>query len=199
MAAKRRKTISSETRITELLELFYPVHYKACIALEDDMTSGQLTRMQTAIMWLIRSEGREGRLMRRKDIERLLQTWFEVSSSAVTKALRKMARPPLSLLELVEDPSSGREKLVSLTPKGEKFLQGMVIQGHKFIRHIVERLTEAEVNGGIRYLRRAVAIIDELQASHRKKQQHNKLSAVAPRTSNPVSRMPDNGRYHVEA
>ena len=56
--------------------------------------------------------------MRRKDTERLIQTWFEVSSSAITKALRGMARPPLSLVQIVEDKQSAREKQVRLTPKG---------------------------------------------------------------------------------
>ncbi|MGH7837402.1 MAG: hypothetical protein ACREQC_06190, partial [Candidatus Binataceae bacterium] len=95
---------STERRVTELLELFYPVHYKTGIAFEDAMRGDKLTRKQTAILWLIHSEGVEKRQMRRKEIERSLQTWFEVSSSAITKALRGMSRGPLSLLKIVEDP-----------------------------------------------------------------------------------------------
>jgi DNA-binding MarR family transcriptional regulator len=144
-----------ERRVTELLELFYPVHYKTGIAFEDAMRSGKLTRKQTAIMWLIHSEGIDGRQMRRKSIERSLQTWFEVSSSAITKALRGMSRPPLSLLKIVEDPDSAREKQVVLTIKGEKFLDLMVTEGRRLIRRMVDQLTAAEVDGGITYLRKA--------------------------------------------
>lgn len=151
---------SKERRVTELLELFYPVHYKTGIALEDAMRNGKLTRKQTAIMWLIHSEGSGGHQMRRKAIERSLQTWFEVSSSAITKALRGMSRPPLSLLKIVEDPNSAREKQVVLTAKGEKFLAMMVAEGHRLVRHLVDKLTEAEVDGGIVYLRKATAAFE---------------------------------------
>ncbi|MGH8012057.1 MAG: MarR family winged helix-turn-helix transcriptional regulator [Candidatus Binataceae bacterium] len=167
MTPRSRRGTTQESRVSELLELFYPVHYKACIALEDEMRAGQLSRKQTAILWLIRSEGSNGERMRRKDIERVLQSWFEVSSSAITKALRGMARAPLNLLEIVEDPSSGREKQVSLTPKGQKFLHVMVEQGHRFLQPIVERLSADEVDGGIRYLRKAVALL-EIQQSQRR-------------------------------
>jgi hypothetical protein len=47
--------------VEELLELFYPVHYRSGIAFEDAMHGGQLTRKQTAILWLIRFEGEQGR------------------------------------------------------------------------------------------------------------------------------------------
>jgi DNA-binding MarR family transcriptional regulator len=150
----------TEKRVTELLELFYPVHYKTGIAFEDAMRNGKLTRKQTAIMWLIHSEGIGGRQMRRKAIERSLQTWFEVSSSAITKALRGMSRPPLSLLKIVEDPDSAREKQVLLTAKGEKFLDFMVAEGRRLLRRMVDKLTEAEVDGGIIYLRKATEVLE---------------------------------------
>ena len=109
MRTTTSQTRAAEDLVAELLELFYPVHYKGGMALEDAMRDGQLTRRQVAILWLIRSEGERGRRMARKEIERLLTTWFEISSSAITKALRSMARPPLSLLQVREDPQSGRE------------------------------------------------------------------------------------------
>ncbi len=150
----------TEHRVTELLELFYPVHYKTGIAFEDAMRRGQLTRKQTAILWLIHSEGIDRRRMRRKEIERSLQTWFEVSSSAITKALRGMSRPPLSLLKIIEDPDSAREKQVLLTAKGEKFVQMMMMEGRRLIHGIVAQLTEAEVDAGILYLRKATSALE---------------------------------------
>jgi DNA-binding MarR family transcriptional regulator len=150
----------TERRIIELLELFYPVHYKSGIAFEDAMRAGRLTRKQTAILWLIHSEGSDRRQMRRKDIERLLQTWFEVSSSAITKALRGMSRPPLGLLRMVEDPQSAREKQVVLTGKGEKFLHSMVEEGRRLLRRLVAQLSDQEIDAGILYLRKITSAFE---------------------------------------
>jgi DNA-binding MarR family transcriptional regulator len=143
-----------------LLEFFYPFHYKGGMALEDALRCGQLSRKQVAILWLIRSEGEHGKRMRRKEIERSIQTWFEVSSSAITKALRSMARPPLSLVQIIEDPQSAREKQVLLTPKGERFLATMVAEGIKFQQQIVDQLTVEEVSFGIHFLQRATAALE---------------------------------------
>ncbi len=151
---------STERQVTELLELFYPVHYKSGVAFEDALRAGRLTRKQTAILWLIYSEGKERQQMRRKDIERRLQTWFEVSSSAITKAVRGMSRPPLSLLRVVEDPQSAREKQVVLTSKGERFLEGMITNGRNLLRRLVVHIGADEVDAGIRYLRQITAAFD---------------------------------------
>ena len=142
------------------LEFFYPFHYKGGMALEDALRCGQLSRKQVAILWLMRAEGAQGKHMRRKEIERSIQTWFEVSSSAITKALRSMARPPLSLVQLVEDPQSAREKQVRLTLKGERFLARMVAEGERFEQQIVDQLTPEEVRYGIHFLQRAMAALE---------------------------------------
>jgi DNA-binding MarR family transcriptional regulator len=150
-----------ERRVSELLALFYPVHYKNGIAFEDAIRAGRLTRKQTAILWLIHSEGSGGYRMRRKEIERHLQTWFEVSSSAITKALRSMSRAPLGLLRMVEDPDSAREKQVVLTTKGQKFVESMIAEGRRLIRKIVAELTDDEIDGGIRYLRKVTQVFEK--------------------------------------
>jgi len=148
----------------ELLELFYPIHYTGGMALEDAMRGKQLTRTQVAILWIIRSEGEQGKRLARKTIERLLATWFEVTSSSITKALRAMARPPMNLVQIMEDPHSGREKQIQLTIKGERFLSTMLMQGQEFLHAIVEQLSEEEVRSGIYFLRHAVAIFERLRA-----------------------------------
>jgi DNA-binding MarR family transcriptional regulator len=153
---------SLEVRVNELLELFYPVHYKTGIAFEDAMRRGRLTRKQTAILWLIHWEGINHCRMRRKDIERSLQSWFEVGSSAISKALRSMSRPPLSLIRILEDSESAREKQVLLTAKGEKFLDSMISEGRGVLRKIVEQLSDEEVEAGIRYLRKATSAFESL-------------------------------------
>jgi DNA-binding MarR family transcriptional regulator len=142
-----------------LLELLYPLHYRGNVAVEDAMR-GELTRKQAAILWLIRSEAETSGGMRRKDIFRKLQELFEITSPAVTKALRGMVRPPLVLVRLVENAESGREKMVFLTVKGERFLATMIARGHEFLRQLVERtateLSSEDVDSGIRFLRAAV-------------------------------------------
>ncbi len=163
MAATARQARTEEDPATELLELFYPIHYKGGLALEDVLRRGQLTRKQVAILWLIRSEGEDGRRMRRKDIEQVIQGWFEVSSSAITKALRSMARPPLGLVQVLEDPHSGREKQILLTLKGERFLSAMVAEGREFLQRIVEQLSEAEVRSGIQFLRRSTTAFERVR------------------------------------
>src|SRR6266852_7683746 len=153
----------TEQYAAALLELFYPIHYRGNMAVEDAMR-GRLTRKEAAIIWLIRSAGEDGSEMRRKEIEARLQDWFDVSSPAVTKALRHMARPPLSLVRLVEDVASAREKRVRLTPQGQRFVLGMVTRGRDFLRKVVEQLPDQQVREGIDYLRAGIAAFERVHA-----------------------------------
>ena len=166
MTAVAYNPSAAENPAAVLLEFFYPFHYKGERALEDALRCGQLSRKQVAILWLIRAEGEQSKRMRRKDIERSIQTWFEVSSSAITKALRSMARPPLSLVQVVEDPRSGREKQVLLTAKGERFLLTMVAHGQQFLQRIVEQLAEETVSNGIEFLRQATAAFERVRVEN---------------------------------
>jgi DNA-binding MarR family transcriptional regulator len=134
------------------------------MAVEDAMR-GPLTRKEAAIIWLIRSAGEDGNEMRRKEIVARLQDWFDVSSPAVTKALRRMARPPLSLVRLVEDAASAREKRVRLTPQGQRFVLGMETRGRDFLRQVVDQLPNAQVREGIEFLRAGVAAYDRIHAA----------------------------------
>lgn len=149
----------------QLLEFFYPIHYKLGMALEDALRGGQLTRKQVAILWLIRAEGGPEYRMQRKEIERLLSTWYEVSSSAITKALRAMARPPHELVEIVEDPHSGREKQVFLTSKGRQFLQTMVAAGERYLEGIVGGLSAPITQQGIEFLSQVTTALNQQPAA----------------------------------
>lgn len=153
MKALARRGEPEDTTATELQEFFYPIHYQIGMALEDALRGGMLTRKQSAILWMIRSAGEDGRCMRRKDIVRLMQSWFEVTNSGLSKAIRGMARPPLALVEITEDPRSAREKLISLTPKGEQFLAAMAARGEAFLQDIIVHVPAAVIRGGIEYLR----------------------------------------------
>jgi len=165
MRAAAQENSGEREPAAEFLEFFYPIHYKLGMAIEDALRGGQLTRKQVAILWLIRSEGSSTNSMRRKEIERLITTWFEVSSSAITKALRAMARPPLNLVQVVEDPHSGREKQVILTAKGQRFLSTMVEQGTQFVRGLAEQLTEEEIRSGIHFLSKVTIAVEHLRAA----------------------------------
>lgn len=137
----------------ELLELFYPIHYTVGMTIEDTLRSGKaLNRHQTVIMWLIRSRGIDGKLMRRKFIEKAMMDWFDITSSSISKALRAMSKPPLGLIQILEDPDSGREKLIKMTPKGERYTLQMVTNGQALMRWAVDYMTPAEVDMGVHFL-----------------------------------------------
>lgn len=185
MTAIAKESAAALAPAAALLEFFYPIHYKLGMALEDVLRRGQLTRKQVAILWLIRAEGGPERRMPRKEIERLLTTWFEISGSAITKALRAMARPPLQLVKLVEDPHSAREKLVLLTPKGEQFLLAMIEAGQQYIQQIAVQLSDADLRAGIRFLSQVTAVLEQMRDSHKppglKRGRGSSCLALAPR------------------
>ena len=145
------------------LEHYYPIHYKAGIGVEDALRGGVLGRHQVAILWLIHSEGRQGSAMNRKAIEQSLSTWFEISGAAITKALRTMAQAPLDLVTLKEDPASGREKIVSLTPKGEAHLKRMIAQGTAYVQRIIDPMSDEEINSGLHFFERIGEVVDKLK------------------------------------
>lgn len=147
----------------QFLEHYYPIHYKAGIGVEDALRGGLLGRHQVAILWLIHSEGRQGKTMNRKAIEQSLSTWFEISGAAITKALRSMAQAPLDLVTLVEDPASGREKIVSLTPKGEAHLKRMIAQGTAYVQKIIDPMSDDEITKGLHFFERIGSIVDNLK------------------------------------
>jgi DNA-binding MarR family transcriptional regulator len=153
MKAGARRVQPDDTSAAELQEFFYPIHYQIGMALEDALRGGVLTRKQSAILWMIRSAGENGRRMRRKEIVRSMQSWFEVTNSGLSKAIRGMARPPLTLVEITEDPCSAREKLITLTPEGVRFVAAMASRGKVFLQDIVQHLPADVTRGGIEYLR----------------------------------------------
>lgn len=165
MASRTRAKVGKigDEPAAEFLEFFYPIHYQIGKALEDVLRNNQLTRKQVAVLWLIRAEGQEGRRMRRKDIQRLIETWFEISGPSITRELRAMMRPPLSLVRMTEDPDSGREKMVILTAKGERFLATMIEQGIQFLRPLMQELSPEEISNGMAFLQRGTQIIQQTQ------------------------------------
>ncbi len=144
----------------QFLELYYPIHYKAGIGVEDALRGDDLSRHQVAILWLIHSEGGDGMRMNRKAIVHSLSNWFEISNAAITKALRAMAQAPLGLMRLDEDPVSGREKIVTLTPKGVRHLAKMIERGTDYVQLIVDNLSDAQIVNGLDFFTRITEVID---------------------------------------
>jgi DNA-binding MarR family transcriptional regulator len=149
------------------MEFFYSVHYEIGTALEDVVRADVLSRQQAAILWLIRSQGDDGSRMRRKDIESNVQRWFEVTSAALSKSLRAMMRPPLELIEITEDPRSGREKLVALTPKGKAFLDTAATKAGMVLAELIEDVPLEVVDHAITYFRYLTGAFQSSQARSR--------------------------------
>lgn len=150
----------------EFLELFYPIHYAIGMQVEAALSNGgELDRHQTVIMWLLRNEGMRNNTpsLRRKEIERCLTLWYDITSSTVSKALRALAKPPHNYIVITEDPNSGREKLVTVTPAGQKYYQGMVENASKFIQLATDRMTDEENAMGIHMFKRISDIFQELR------------------------------------
>jgi DNA-binding MarR family transcriptional regulator len=161
LALMKEIAVTGDLR-ADFLELFYPIQYKIGLALEDALRVHHLTRKQVVILWLIRCEGENGRSMNRKDIQTMLTSWFEVSNSTITKALRSMSRPPLGMVKVLEDPQSGRQKKIVLTTKGEHFIQEMVERGRAFIAPVVAQMNEEEAERGLHFLRKWISIVETL-------------------------------------
>jgi DNA-binding MarR family transcriptional regulator len=144
------------------LRLFYPFHYQVGSTIEAALRGEELSQHQTVILWIIHSEGDQGRIMRRKDIELRISSWFDITSSAISKALRSLARAQMPYLEISEDPNSGREKLVTMTAEGQREIQKMIRRSEAFIGKIVEELTEDEIRAGLVFMRRVSEVVPTL-------------------------------------
>jgi len=152
---------------TELMEFFYSVHYEIGTALEDVVRADLLSRQQAAILWLIRSQGDSGIRMRRKDIESNVRRWFEVTNAALSRSLRAMMHPPLGLIEITEDPRSGREKLVALTPKGKAFVDSAATQAASVLAELIADVPLDVVDHAISYFRHLTGTFQSSRARSR--------------------------------
>ena len=126
-----------------LLELLYRVHYVVGMKVQDTLrTDDRLDRHQIAVLWIIRPEGVDGRSIPRKYVEKQLTSWYDISSSAISKAIRALASTDINLLNITEHPSSGREKLIELTPAGLRFVQQMTRNGSAMCDWFLENMSQ---------------------------------------------------------
>lgn len=162
-ASTKRKTQAipkpQDDTARRFLELYYPIHYQAGVGVEDALRGEDLSRHECVILWLIRARGGDGKSMKRKEIERALVSWFEISGAALTKALRRMAQAPLKLVRLEEDPGSAREKVVFLTARGEAHIARMITRGCDYVQRIIDEMSAAEIANGLRFFERIATVV----------------------------------------
>jgi DNA-binding PadR family transcriptional regulator len=142
-----------DASLAELLRFYYPMHYRIGIDLETLMGQRRISRKQAAILWLIHSRADAEGWLRRKAIEERLSAWFEISNSSVSNLLRELTRPPLSLVQQVESPTSGREKLVRLTDDGAAFVEGMIAESVGYLGQHLQHLTQEQLDWGIKFFK----------------------------------------------
>lgn len=180
-AVGRKRNWNRTTRMSAaaaLMEFFYPVHYEIGTALEDVVRADLLSRQQAASLWLIRSQGEDGYWMRRKDIEANVRRWFEVTSAAVSRSLRGMMRPPLELIEIIESPQSGREKVVRLTPKGTAFLDAVAARATAVLAELIEEVSPELADSAIDYF-------SHLVRGFQRTQTRSRIRMIAPVKKSP--------------
>jgi DNA-binding MarR family transcriptional regulator len=151
LTAERPDEQAGPTRelVGELLNFFYPIHYRIGMDLESVMGQGRISRKHAAILWLIHSRAPDDGWVRRKEIETRLVAWFESSNSNISKLLRELSKPPLSLIKQVENPESGREKVLRLTKAGEAFVAGMVEASIDYLSGQLSHVTQEELRWGV--------------------------------------------------
>jgi len=134
---------------------FYPIHYRFGMEMEQAMSQGLVERKQSAVLWLIYARAGDTGWVRRRDIVSELSNWFEVSQSKVSRLLYSLTVPPLELLNLSEAPDSSREKVVRLTPGGERFVRGMVAQAVDHLTARLGHMSRDELEQGLAFLDKA--------------------------------------------
>jgi DNA-binding MarR family transcriptional regulator len=152
---KRARRTGPDAFAERVLGYFYPVHYRFGMEMEQAMGQGRLGRKQAALLWLIHSEAGDDGWMPRKDIEATLGTWFEMSPPNVTKIIRDTAAAPHEMIEIIESPGSGREKLLRLTAAGQEFVSTMIDSATKFLTGRVGHMEQAKLAAGLAFLEEA--------------------------------------------
>ena len=139
--------LTQETAPDYFLDYFYPIYFSIGMRIASGlMEPGKLDRHQTVIMWILRSETlRSGELsVSRKDVVRLMTVWYDITNSGVSRALRALSKDPMNYISLEESPNSGREKMITLTPRGQKHCADMMVTGRKVIKEVVGNLSTEE-------------------------------------------------------
>jgi len=157
--------VPQQTAAPSFLKLFYPFHYLVGAAIERALQGEALSHHEAVILWMIHSESGDGTSLPRKEIERLICSWYELGSPAVSKVLKRMATKEKPLITIRDSEQSGREKAVRLTPHGESEVILMMARANQMIDQIIEGWDTEEIRGGLHFLKRVVDRVGEINGS----------------------------------
>jgi len=135
----------------DIMAYFYPIHYQISTTMEDIFSAGVLTRKQVVVLQFVFMESARGVSVPRKTIEQAMRRWFEMSTSAISKTLRALARPPLELVSITEDANSGRERVIELTPRGRKFLERTATRATDYFGTVIKDIDPQLLNHAKNY------------------------------------------------
>lgn len=148
----------------EFLKLFYPFHYVVGEAMEKSLQGPTLSHHEAVILWMIHSEGPDTKSLPRKEIERLICSWYELGSPAVTKVLKRMATREKPLLTIRNSADSGREKKVFLTQEGEREVALMMERATHTIDQIIDGWGDQEIKAGLHFLAKVVERVKQFDS-----------------------------------
>jgi DNA-binding MarR family transcriptional regulator len=84
-----------------------------------------------------------------------------------------MMHSPLALIEITEDPRSGREKLVALTPKGKAFVDSVATKAAAVLAGLIAEVPLDVVDHAISYFRHLTGTFRSSNARSRIRLIHN--------------------------
>lgn len=158
------ETTARHAASPDFLKLFYPFHYLVGEAMEKSLQGADLSHHEAVILWMIHSEGEDQTSLPRKEIERLICSWYELGSPAVTKVLKRMANRETPLLTIRSSSDSGREKRVVLTQDGEREVALMIERATQMIDRIIAGWNTRETEEGLRFL---ASVVERVQSLNR--------------------------------
>ena len=147
---------SQHDNAAELFDYFYLVHYQLNMGIEDVMR-GSLPRKEAALLLLLHAEGGKKSCLPRKLIVDRFASWFEATSSNVTKIITKLASSTPSLVKVTNEPGSARDKQISLTTAGKTTLRAMLKRGAAQSEHSLGGLAEEDLKMGLEFFKKASA------------------------------------------
>jgi DNA-binding MarR family transcriptional regulator len=161
-----RKTIrmskrSSKRYAARLFEYFYLVHYQLNMVIEDAIR-GPLTRKEAALLFLLYAEGGSSARLPRKLVVERLNSWFDSTSSNVTKIIARMASPQVNLVQVTNEPGSGRDKRIALSSNGRNFMRAMLEKGEDQTELLLANLSDEQARAGLEFFRAASAITNSI-------------------------------------
>jgi DNA-binding MarR family transcriptional regulator len=145
---------STKQPAAQLFEYFYLVHYQLNMVIEDVMR-GPLPRKEAALLFLLYAEGGPDSSLPRKLVVDRLNSWFDSTSSNVTKIIARLASPRLNLVQVTNESGSARDKRISLSPKGRVFTRSMMKKGEDHAQLLLSGLSEDQIRVGLEFFNAA--------------------------------------------